>query len=623
MNPGLILLMHEPFRSKLAGWAKRGIRKWELEGSRAVIVSALRKVARHYQTSLFRSVRYDEWIARNEPDADALRRQCRARFAIEPLISLVTPVYNTPVVFLEALLRSVRDQTYQNWELCIADGGSDDLRVREILKAWVQTDPRIKVRYLEENRGIAENSNAALSLATGEFVSFIDHDDTLAPFALHEIVGAVNRYPDADIVYSDEDKIDGTTGQRCDPHFKPAWSPDLLRACNYITHMVVIRRRLLDQVGGFRAGFEGSQDYDLILRTTELARRIVHVPHVLYHWRMHAESMAENCEAKLYAYESARKALREHLDRCKTPGSVRNSKVLGYYHTTYEPPRRPLVSLIIPNRDQIDVLRRCLYSLWLTDYQHFEIVIVENGSRDPRTHAYYSQLAQVPNVSIVEFSGDFNYSTVTNLGVRQSRGEIVVQLNNDTQAINSDWLERMVEHALRPEVGAVGAKLYYPDNRIQHAGVIVGLEGVAGHAHCGAHRDSFGYAGRLVATQNCSAVTGACLMTRRNVFEEVGGLDEDFPFDFNDVDFCLKIRERGYLNVWTPLAELYHVESQTRGAAPLAKRQAHLDRATRRFQAKWKHYLSAGDPYYSPNLSLSCKSFEIQLDSPRTQSRGA
>ncbi len=620
----MFLPLREPFRSKIARWAKRGITKWEQEGSRAAFASALRKLARHYSIGGIMADRYDRWIARNEPDDDALRRQRASRFAIEPLISIVTPAYNTPVAFLEALLQSVLAQTYQNWELCIADGGSDAPRLRDVLNAWVETDPRIKVRFLNENRGIAENSNAALSLATGELIAFVDHDDTLAPFALHEIVRAVNRHPDADFLYSDEDKIDGSTGRRCGPHFKPAWSPDLLRACNYITHLTVVSRRLMELVGGFRPGFEGSQDYDLILRATEKARRIVHVPHVLYHWRMHAGSVSADCEAKLYAYESARKALREHLDRCQLPGAVRNSKSLGTYQITYTLPRRDLVSIIIPNRDQVDALRRCLHSLWLTDYAPFEIILVENGSRDPRTHAYYSQLARLPNVTVVEYSGVFNHSAAINLGVKESRGDVVLQLNNDVQAINTDWLERMLEHALRPEVGAVGAKLYYPDNRLQHAGVIVGLEGVAGHGHVGVPRESFGYAGRLVATQNCSAVTGACLMTRRDVFDEVGGLDEEFPLDFNDVDFCLRMRERGYVNVWTPWAELYHFESLTRGSAPSAERQAHLHEGAQRLRARWNDVLRDGDPYYNPNLSLSStNNFEVRLDSPRTESRAA
>ncbi len=365
------------------------------------------------------------------------------------MISIVTPTYNTPVAFLEALLQSVQAQTYRNWELCIADGGSDDPRLRAVLNAWAAADPRIQVQYLNENRGIAENSNAAVALATGEFITFLDHDDTLAPFALHEITGAVNRHPDADFLYSDEDKIDGATGRRCDPHFKPAWSPDLLRAYNYITHLTVVSRRLLDQVGGFRPGFEGSQDYDLILRATEKSRRIVHIPQVLYHWRMHAGSVAADCEAKLYAYESARKALREHLVRCDLPGSVRNGKSLGFYHITYTLPRLPLVSFVIPNRDQVDALRRCLHSLWLTDYTPCEIVVVENGSRERMTHAYYSQLARLPNVKVVDFPGEFNHSAAINFGVRRSRGEVVVQLNNDTQADQFGLARKeSLEHAL-------------------------------------------------------------------------------------------------------------------------------------------------------------------------------
>ncbi|MGE5195254.1 MAG: glycosyltransferase family 2 protein, partial [Deltaproteobacteria bacterium] len=431
----------EPLRSKVARWAKRGISIWEQEGCRAAIGSALRKIADQHGTGSFHCASYDEWVARNEPDDKALRLQRRTTFPLQPRISLVTPTCNTPLPFLEAMLQSVLRQTYANWELCIADGGSEGEGLRAFLDAYVQSDSRIKVRYLGTNRGIAENSNEAISLATGDYVAFLDHDDTLAPFALHEIVRAVNRHPGADFMYSDEDKIDAVEGRRRDPHFKPAWSPDLLRACNYITHLTVASRGLLDRVGFFRPGFEGSQDYDLILRATEKARCIVHIAHVLYHWRMHEGSVSSACEAKLYAYESARNALREHLTRRRLAGSVRHGKSLGFYQTTYELPRRPLVSIIICNRDQVDALRRCLRSIWRSDYSPCEVIIVDCHSRDPRTYAYYATLARLANVTVVKFSGDFNYAAAVNFGVGRSRGEVILQLANDTEAINIDWLE--------------------------------------------------------------------------------------------------------------------------------------------------------------------------------------
>jgi GT2 family glycosyltransferase len=601
--------------------------KWEQEGSGAAFASAFRQLARRILRAgwpgLVEPVRYDKWILKNEPDPEILRRQRSARFPHQPLISVVTVAYSRRREFLDAMIRSLVNQTYENWELCIVGGGGENAGMQALLGAWEATDSRIKVRCLREERAIAENSNAALALATGEFTAFLDQDDTLAPFALYEIARAVNRHPDADFLYSDEDKLNDKTGERYEPHFKPAWSPDLLRACNYIAHLTVVGRRLLDQVGGFRTGFEGAQDYDLILRATERARCIVHIPHVLYHRRMPADSAAGHSEARLPAHESARKALREHLGRCHLPGTVRNSKALGIFSVRYALPKRPLVSIVIPSREHVDTLRQCLNSLWLTDYAPVEVIIVENGSHDPRTHDYYATLARLPNVKVVIFSGPFNHSAAVNFGVSHSTGEILLQLNNDIQAINSDWLERMLDHALRPEVGAVGAKLYYPDNRIQHAGVVVGMAGVAGHCHVGADGESCGYAGRLVATQNCSAVTGACLMTRRDVFDEVHGLDEEYPLDFNDVDFCLKIRERGYLNVWTPLAELYHFESLTRGKARARDKKAILEAAVRRFQTRWSDFLLNGDPYYNPNLTLHAANFELSPDTLSIQSRTA
>jgi GT2 family glycosyltransferase len=611
----------KPIRTQLARWARQGITKWEHEGTVGAIASAFRKLTRHFRREV---VGYEQWIAGNEPDEVELGCQCATRFANEPQISLVATVDITPVAVLEACIQSVAAQTYRNWEFLIEVESPAAPRVRELLNSWMEADSRIVVQFLADDRTGADAKRASLSQAKGEFVAFLGADDLLAPFALHEIVAAINRLPDADFLYSDDDKIDPATGQRCQPHFKPDWSPDLLRSWNYIQHLVVMRRSLLDQVGGLRPGFEGAHDYDLILRSTEQAQRIAHIPQVLYHSRNRDADIDGSVSETAMADESSRQALREHLARCELSGTVRHGKQPGYYHVAYDLPRRPLVSIVIPNRDQAETLRRCLDSLWLTDYDHREVVIVENGSRDPRTFAYYDQLRKLANVKIVEFSGQFNYSAVVNLGVRESSGEVVVQLNNDTQAINFDWLERMLEHALRPEIGAVGAKLYYPDgDRIQHAGAVVGLRGAVGHVHLGEPGAAFGYAGRLVTIQNCSVVTGACLMTRRDVFEEVGGLDEQFPLDCNDADFCLKIIECGYRNLWTPLAELYHYESLTRGAAPTGQRLALFQQAVSRFRAKWATAFNAGDPYYNPNLSLTGSGCELRPDTRHVSSRAA
>jgi GT2 family glycosyltransferase len=556
---------------------------------------------------------YAAWIDRNEPSAVELDMQRRVRFAFAPIISIIVPTFNTPLAYLKAMLDSVRSQTYANWELCIADGGSADVRVRHIIRQYARHDPRIRARFLGKNLGIAGNSNAALDLATGDYVALLDHDDELAPFALFEIVKAVNLHPDADLLYSDEDKISADGRDRSDPHFKPAWSPDLLRSYNYICHLTTIRRDLLERLGGFRPGFDGSQDYDLVLRVTEAARAVVHIPKILYHWRTFEGSTAADGSAKMYAYESAKKALGEHLARCGAAGQVKDGPFLGTYQVIYRPDRQPLVSVIIPNRDQQDDLYRCLGSIDRAQYPNYEILIVENGSTDPRTHAYYREISARPNVRILAWDGLFNYAAVNNFAVRHARGELLLLLNNDLEAIHSDWLDRLVEHALRPEVGAVGAKLYYPDDTIQHGGVILGQGGVAGHAHWHLPRSHPGYFARLSVTHNLQAVTAACVMLRKEVFEEVGGLDERFILAFNDIDLCMRVREKGYLVVWTPYAELYHFESKTRGPDDTPEKRPRFFREARRFHAKWSGLLVAGDPYYSPHLSLEHADFRLRL----------
>ncbi|MBS0267325.1 MAG: glycosyltransferase, partial [Planctomycetes bacterium] len=489
-------------RAKIAHWARTGISKWEREGLLGALASAFRKLTRHYSRP---AIDYTDWIATHEPGPQELERQRTANLPCRPLISLVLPVADSPLTFLKAIVESVLAQTYGHWELCLVDGGSLDPVLRNLLDGWVAQDQRIKRRQLPTDWGTADNCNSALAQATGDFVLFLDTGGTLAPFALYALAQAMQTHPQADCLYGDEDQFDATTGTRSDPYFKPAWAPDLLRSCNYIGRPVAFRRSELNAVGGLRPEFVDAHDYDLLLRLTERSQRIVHVPQVLFHRRKPLGDPAHEFEPRIVGHESARRALTEHLMRIERRGTVRQGTAPGFFHVHYDLPRRPLVSIVIPNRDQVEMLQRCLRSLWLTDYEHLEIVIVENGSRDPRTFAYYAQLLPIPNVRVVEFTGKFNYAAVINLGVREAAGEVIVQLNNDTQAINADWLERMLEHALRPEVGAVGAKLYFPDNgRIQHAGAVIGLGGIAGHAHIDEPRESSGYAGRLVTIQNCS-----------------------------------------------------------------------------------------------------------------------
>jgi GT2 family glycosyltransferase len=554
---------------------------------------------------------YRRWIKKHEPTAAELARQWGHRFARSPKISVVVPVYNPPAAFLQAMIDSVRAQTYANWELCLADGASTAEHVRPILEAAAASDPRIRVALLPANGGIVGNSNAAAELATGEFLGLLDHDDTLAPFALFEIVSAINETPDADFLYSDEDKLD-THGERVEPNFKPDWSPETLRSRNYVCHFTVLRRELFRGIDGFRPGFDGSQDYDLVLRASERANRIVHVRRVLYHWRMHAQSTAFAKGSKNYAFEAGKRAVAEHLARLGVDASVHDGPILGTYQVIYHLRTQPLVSIIIPNKDQVALLSRCVESLGKSSYANFELLIVENGSQSPETHAYYRELRKQPHVRVLEWTRPFNYAAVNNFAAAQARGELLLFLNNDTEGINPDWLEAMVKLAVQPGVGAVGAKLYYADDTIQHAGIVVGMGGVAGHSHLFYPRQAAGYMQRLRFTQNVAAVTGACLLMPRAVFERVGGFDEGFVLAFNDVDLCLSVLKAGYRVVWTPDAELYHLESKTRGYEDTAEKQTRFKREHDLFHLKWGAFLAGGDPYYSPHFRLDRPDFALK-----------
>ena len=553
---------------------------------------------------------YQRWIGKHEPDAAEVKRQRSHRFSRSPKISIVVPVFNPPIEFLEAMIASVREQTYSNWELCLADA-SPLTHVRPILEKAAASDIRIKVEFLTSNGGIVGNSNAAARLATGDFIGLLDHDDTLAPFALYDIAAALNENPDADFLYSDEDKLD-LHGVRVEPNFKPDWSPETLRSRNYICHFTVLKEELFTRIGGFRPGFDGSQDYDLVLRASEAARQIVHVPRVLYHWRMHAASTAFAKGTKNYAYDAGKRAVGEHLTRLGIDGSVHDGPILGTYQIVYHLRTQPLVSIVIPSQDQVGLLARCLESLAHSSYANYEVVIVENGSQLPETHAYYRELTKQPHVRIVEWTRPFNYAAVNNFAAAQARGELLLFLNNDTEAINPDWLESMVKLAVQPGVGAVGAKLYYADDTIQHAGIVVGMGGVAGHSHLFYPRQAQGYMQRLRITQNVAAVTGACLLMPRTVFERVGGFDEGFVLAFNDVDLCLAVLKSGHRVVWTPDAELYHLESKTRGYEDTSEKQARFKREYDLFHLKWSGFLKAGDPYFSPHFRLDRPDFALK-----------
>lgn len=530
--------------------------------------------------------------------------------------SIVVPLYNTPEKFLHEMIRSVIDQTYADWELCMADG-SDEAHgnVERICRQYMRKDLRIKYQRLEENLGISGNTNACLEMATGDYIGLFDHDDLLHPAALHEVMRAICEQ-DADFIYTDENTFHEKPEDAFCPHFKPDYAPDTLRSYNYICHFTVFSSELLDEVGNFRREFDGSQDYDMVLRLTEKASKIVHIPEILYFWRAHSGSTAGDISAKPYTMDAARRALGEHLDRVGLVGEVEDSSIPSTYRIKYTISGCPKVSIVIPNMDHADTLRTCISSiLEKTTYENFEIVIIENNSRKEETFAYYDELKTDPRIQIVTWEGKFNYSAINNFGVREAAtGEYILLLNNDIEVITPDWLQEMLMFAQRSDVGAVGAMLYYPDDTIQHAGVILGIGGVAGHAHKYFPRGDFGYMSRATIAQDLSVVTAACVMLPRTVWDEVGGLDETFEVAFNDVDLCMRIRKAGYLIVWTPYAELYHYESKSRGAEDTPEKKKRFEGEVRRFQARWKSELAAGDPYYNPNLTLVREDFSVKRE---------
>jgi glycosyltransferase involved in cell wall biosynthesis len=558
---------------------------------------------------------YAEWIRRYDQISDEQRDIMRSQissFPSRPLISILMPTYNPKPEWLIEAIESVRKQIYTNWELCIADDASTDERILAILKRYSEEDPRIKVIFRSENGHISAASNSALELVTGDWVALLDHDDVLAEQALFRVVEAINQFPDLRLIYSDEDKID-EAGHRFGPYFKCDWNPDLFYSHNMISHLGVYRADLVRDIGGFRAEFDGSQDYDLALRCIERinADQIHHLPYMLYHWRVHEQSTAKSPDVKPYAMPAAERALNDHFQRQKIHATA---ELIGCgYRVRYAlPDIQPLVSLIIPTRNQVKLLRKCIESIIKkTTYQHYEILIIDNGSNDPSTLTYLEKLRLEPKVSVIRDERPFNYSALNNAAVKLAQGELIGLLNNGVEVITPDWLSEMVSIALQPRVGAVGARLWYPNDTLQHGGVILGVGGSAGHAHKGFPKGHHGYAGRMSLISSFSAVTGACLIVRKHLYEAVGGLNEvDLTVAFNDVDFCLRLREAGYRNVWTPYAELYHHESATRGYEDTPEKQARFSKEVAYMQQRWGDLLF-NDPAYSPNLTLDYEDFSL------------
>jgi len=534
-------------------------------------------------------------------------------FGYNPKISILVPVYNTNAKFIISCIESVINQIYTNWELCIVDGNSSKPYIKNILQRYTEQDNRIKTSFLKENKGIAGNSNEALGLATGDFVGFLDHDDELHPCALYEVVKLLNARRDIDFVYTDEDKI-SARGKRFAPHFKPDWAPDTFRSYNYICHLTVTRKSVIDATGGLRTEYEGSQDYDLFLRVSEKTERIAHIPKVLYHWRAHEYSVASDARTKMYAYESAKKALSDHIRRLGLKGEVHFARSLGRYRIRYDIDNESAVSIIIPTRDNPEILKRCVNSvLNKSTYAHYEILIVDNKNTEEETSNFYRILSNNPRIKILNYDKSFNFSAINNYAVSMTDSEYLIFLNNDTEVISPSWIESMLEFAQRDEVGVVGAKLYYPNNTIQHAGIIIQDRGIPRHAFRNSQKKQAGYMSRAEIIQNYSAVTGACMMTKKCIFDEIGGFDEDFAFNFNDVDFCLNVRQKDYLIVWTPYAELYHHESKTRGNETLMIKKERYEKELALFRNKWKNFFESGDPYYNPNLSSRKVDFSFNI----------
>lgn len=549
---------------------------------------------------------YDIYLGDTKLSENELLKQQKRRFEYNPLISIVIPLYNTPPNFLRELLNSVINQTYPNWQLCLADG-SDNRQVGTFIKHNYGKEERISYTHLEENNGISENTNEAIAIAKGDFIMFSDHDDTIAKNALYEIVNAINENLETDIVYTDEDKVtmDGKTYY--DPHFKPDFNLDLLRSNNYICHIFVVKKEIVDKIGLLRKEFDGAQDFDFILRCCEQAKRIKHIPKVLYHWRNHPASTAGNPASKMYAYEAGRSAIAAHYNRIGMDATVEMTKYWGRYRTYLPVHDTPLISIIIPNKDHKKDLKKCIDSIYAkSTYSNFEIIIVENNSVTKDIFEYYDSLLEAhKNISVITWNKGFNYSAINNFGVTKAKGDYLLLLNNDIEVKTENWMEEMLGYCLRDDVGAVGVKLLFEDEKIQHAGIVVGLgpSKTAGHVFHTFPSDVFTYGGKTQSTQDISAVTAACLMTKKSLYESIGGMDEDFEVAFNDVDFCLRLREADKLIVYNAFVEMYHYESITRGYEDRPENAIRFKREVKAFRKKWAKILKEGDPYYNPNLT--------------------
>ena len=568
-------------------------------------------------------VPYGPWYEEHRAKPEELERQRKQSLAWENfsggeesacVFSIAVPVFRTPAKFLCEMIESVRSQSFPFWELCLANADPEDREVAEILERYCREDRRIRVKNLKENKGISENTNAALAMARGEFVGLLDHDDLLAPDALYEMAARLEKDGGIDVFYTDEDKVTTDLSEHFQPHLKPDFNLDLLRSNNYICHFFVVRREIAERIGGFRPEFNGAQDYDFIFRCTEEAEKIVHIPRILYHWRVHSASTADNPASKMYAYEAGKRAIEGNLERSGVRGVVSLRQDYGFYDVHYPVEGEPLVSILIPNKDQKETLMHCIHSVLETStWKNLEILIIENNSEREETFACYRELEKDPRIRILTYPGKtFNYSAINNFGVQQAKGEYLLFLNNDIEVITPDWIEQMLGNCQRPEVGIVGAKLYYPDNTIQHAGIIIGIGGIAGHAFLGLARAKSGYLHKASLQMDYSAVTAACMMMKAEAFRKAGGFEEKLTVAFNDVDLCLRTVEQGWLVVYDPHVEMYHYESKSRGAEDSEEKLRRFQQEIEFMRTRWIRLLKDGDPNYNPNLTLSKWNYSLR-----------
>ncbi len=591
-------------------------------------------------------VPYDPWYQKHKITQAEWDRQREDAESWEnrPLFSICVPVYQTPELFLRQMIESLQAQSYTNWQLCLADGSPDDSVERQILTHWKE-EKRISYRHLSGNLGIAGNTNAAFELAKGAWIGLLDHDDVLAPDALYEVLANAGINPAAaskayaydaaywachkqpDVIYTDEDKVSQDLKKHIKAHWKPDYSPDLLRSNNYITHFFAAKREIVEKAGGFDPAFDGAQDYDFIFRCTQEAHHVGHVPRILYHWRTSEGSTADNPISKQYAFEAGRRAIAENMKRQGIACEVEQTKDLGFYRVIYPVTGTPLVSIIIPNKDEAATLSTCLSSIAESSYPNLEVIIVENNSTDPETFAYYEKLTGQPytkagilegtfagtgKIKVVTWAGKFNYSAINNYGARYADGEYLILLNNDIELRTTDFIEELLGNCQRKEVGITGARLVYDDHTVQHAGIVVGIGGIAGNMFVGLPEERDGYLHRAVIQTNYSAVTAACLMVKRSIFDAVGGLTEELEVAFNDVDFCLKVRKLGYLVVYDPAVFAYHYESKSRGSEDTVEKVQRFEREIAYMKQKWQDIFTYGDPYYNQNLTLTKSNYSLK-----------